>query len=155
MAVFRIKDTMVKLQSHLRAMGNVYEAVIGEPSQPFTPAGQTQRVAAAIWFVSWFPTLTLATSVEGFVLNVRLHIDAFAQPLGDHELALVDTCNEFTTDLQQDYTLGGTVREIDISGQFSPGMTAEAGRITLSTQMYRIIDITVPVVVNDVATQAP
>lgn len=155
MAAIALKSTMQALQSKLRAMGNVYEAVIAEPSQPFTAPAQTKRVAAAVWFVSWLPTLTLATSVEGFILNVRLHVDAFAKPQEEHELALTDTFSEFTTDIQQDYTLGGVVREIDIAGQFTDGMSAEAGRITLSDKMYRIIDITVPVIVNDVATHAP
>jgi len=154
MAAFKIKNTLVALQSKLAAMGNVSEAVIGEPKKPFTPTGQAGRVAAAIWMTDWTPGLTLATSVEVFTAMVRLHVDAFAEDVGQLELDLADTMNELTTDLQQAFTLGNTVRNIDVGGSDSAGMSASWGHVSIANTMYRVVDITVPMIVNDVATHA-
>jgi|TARA_Y100000310_G_scaffold99018_1_gene96802 hypothetical protein len=154
MAAFKIKDTLVSMQSILRQQGNVYDAVIGEPKKPFTPKGQTRRVAAAIWMTDWAPTLTLATSVEVFTAMVRLHVDAFSENVEETELALADAFNEFTTGAQQGYTLGSTIRNIDVAGEMSAGMSGAWGHVTYSDTTYRIVDIVVPLIVNDVATHA-
>jgi len=159
MAAFKIKDTLVALQSKIRAMGNVYEARIGEPHSPFTPAGQTRRVAAALWMTDWTPTLTLSTSVEVFTVMVRFHVDTFARDLSPDdiqqlELDLTDAFNEFTTDVQQEFDLGGNIRNVDVAGEMSEGMSAAWGHVAIANTMYRVIDITVPMIVNDIATHA-
>tara|TARA_Y100000310_G_scaffold272301_1_gene287186 strand:+ start:118 stop:585 length:468 start_codon:yes stop_codon:yes gene_type:complete len=154
MAAFKIRSTLVSMQSKLAAMGNVYHAQIGEPMKPFTPSGSSKRVAAAVWMNDWNPTLTLATSVEVFVVTVRLHVDALKFDEEQIELDLADTVNEFTTDVQQDFDLGATIRNVDIGGEMSEGMSTAWGRVTIAGEQYRVADVIVPMIVNDVATQA-
>jgi hypothetical protein len=53
-----------------------------------------------------------------------------------------------------DFDLGGEVRNIDLLGQFSNGLSAQAGYINVSGNNYRVMTITLPMVVNDAWSQA-
>ncbi len=49
-----------------------------------------------------------------------------------------------------DFSLGGKSRNIDIFGAHGFPLSARAGYIDIDNKKFRIMDITVPVIVNDV-----
>ena len=53
------------------------------------------------------------------------------------------------------FTLGGIVREIDLLGQHSSGLGAKPGYVTQNNVVYRVMDMTVPIIVNDLYAEVP
>lgn len=95
-----------------------------------------------------------ATSVL-VVWNVRIRGNADAQPrdmVDPNMMAAVDT---LISAYSGDFTLGGLVRNVDLLGQAGAALGARAGYLTQGGQTYRIYDITLPVVINDVWEQVP
>jgi hypothetical protein len=54
-----------------------------------------------------------------------------------------------------DFTLGGSVRNIDLLGEYGEKLGAQAGYITIGGVMYRIMTLTIPCIVNDMWEQVP
>jgi hypothetical protein len=62
--------------------------------------------------------------------------------------------SDIQSDLIGDYDLGETIRNIDIAGIYGAGMGATWGYVDLGGKMYRIVDISLPLIVDDSATMA-
>ena len=54
-----------------------------------------------------------------------------------------------------EFTLGGRVRNVDIFGMASPGVGADPGYQQIGTAKYRVMTITLPLIVNDMYEEAP
>ena len=54
-----------------------------------------------------------------------------------------------------DFELGGSARNIDVRGAQGNGLGARAGYQTVDKATYRVIDITIPIIVNDAWTESP
>jgi hypothetical protein len=52
-----------------------------------------------------------------------------------------------------DFELGGNVRNVDLLGQASEGLTAQAGYLEQDGKLYRVMTINLPLIVNDVWNQ--
>lgn len=52
-----------------------------------------------------------------------------------------------------EFTLDGTVREIDLLGQFGTPLSALAGYVPYDGKQYRVMNVTIPVVINDMFIQ--
>lgn len=51
------------------------------------------------------------------------------------------------------FTLGGTVRNIDLLGMYGTAMGAQAGYLTQDSKTFRVMTVTLPVVIDDLWTQ--
>jgi hypothetical protein len=51
------------------------------------------------------------------------------------------------------FTLDGTVREIDLLGQFGTPLSAEAAYVEMDGKQYRVMEIQIPIVIDDLWTQ--
>jgi hypothetical protein len=56
-------------------------------------------------------------------------------------------------ELSGSITLGGTVRMIDLLGIDGTPLSAMAGYLQIDRKVYRVMDLTIPVIVNDMWTQ--
>lgn len=52
------------------------------------------------------------------------------------------------------FTLSGLIRNVDLLGAHGEPLAAVAGYLTLGTVKYRVMTITIPMVINDLFTQA-
>lgn len=89
------------------------------------------------------------------VWTVRIRGSADAQPrdmIDPNMMAAVDT---LIGAYSGDFTLGGLVRNVDLLGQASAGLGARAGYLEQDRRVFRVYDITLPVVINDVWEQVP
>ena len=50
-------------------------------------------------------------------------------------------------------TLGATVRAIDLIGMHGTPMSAVGGYVTIGQQMSRVMEVTLPVLINDMWTE--
>jgi len=154
MAVFNLTATLKSVESHLRSSGYASSVVVGEPKSAME-AGP--RVTAAVWTVS--ATIVALTAgnetIELHVLNVRLYADAFTESPETLELAIVNAQSQVAAKLLADANLNSSVRSIDAGGQYGVQFEGQYGYAEVSGKMYRIVDLTLPFIVDASATVTP
>lgn len=95
------------------------------------------------------------------VLQMRLYTNMLTEPQDMIDPNMVKAVNALITCYSAIYTLGleaqvlSDVRNIDLLGQTGVSLSAEAGYIEQDDGSYRVMTITIPVVVNDAWDQQP
>lgn len=146
---FKIKDTLQIIQGHLTANGYLTRAQIAEPKN-----APTDNVAAAIFMSSsTMGTAYLGNQVEEHhVVTVRFYVDMMHEPSKKIEFRLSEVVAEFTDDLLGDFSLGENVREVDYAGMGGTPLSARYGYSDISGKMYRIVDLSLPLNVDNSVT---
>jgi len=128
------------LQSKLAASGWVTNVMIAEPNLP--PVDK----AAAVIFAGAAITHTTLSNASGEVrFLIRFYYDALASPRANREKEIARLALEIMDDLGGDFDLGNaSVRNVDVVN-----LAATAGFQTIGSKMYRLVDLTVNVIVND------
>lgn len=139
------------VQSHALSLG-LFERV--NTHEPKNAPGN--GLTAAIWAdrIAPIPGASgLAASTGLVTFMVRIYSNMLQEPqdaIDPNLLAAVDT---LIATYSGDFELGGSVRNIDLLGQHGPALSAQAGYINHDNKLYRVMTITLPVVVNDVWSQ--
>lgn len=113
---------------------------------------------AEVWADSIAPVAIvsgLAATSALVVWNVRIRGNADAQPRDMVDPNMMAAVDALMNAYSGDFTLDGLVRNVDLLGQAGAALSARAGYLTQGGQTYRIYDITLPVLVNDVWEQVP
>lgn len=95
----------------------------------------------------------LAATSARVVFKMRLYAPMITEPQDDIDPSLVNAADVLMASLHADYDLGGTVRSIDVLGETGSALSARAGYVTIGQTMFRVIDLNVPVIINDAWTQ--
>lgn len=88
-------------------------------------------------------------------LAVRVLIPMARQPEDDIDSDLMDAVDALMAALSADFTLGGLVADVDLLGAYGAPLGVTFGYIDHDTATYRVADIVLPAVVNDLWDQAP
>lgn len=140
------------LVSHAMASG-LFEQV--NTHEPKSKPGR--GLTAAIWVQSIAP----ATGASGIGLTttrleftVRIYQSMLMQPQDAIDPEVLSAVDVLMGLYSGDFTLGGLVRDVDLLGTFGTPLSARAGYLTQDGQLYRVMEITVPCIVNDLWAQA-
>jgi hypothetical protein len=108
-------------------------------------------LTGAVWLEGVRPVASsgLASSSALLVLNVRLYTSMLQEPQDRIDPTMVKALSDLYAAYAGDYTLGGLVRHVDLRGADGIPLSAKAGYLNQDQRMFRIITITLPVVVND------
>ena len=143
----QMKSAMVNLISAFQGLG-IFDRVQGV--EPKSPPGN--GITAAVYLSSVGP----AASVSGldrasalYVFTLRLYSNMLQEPAEDIDLNMVACIDQVFDALAGDLDLGATVRNIDYFGECGTPLSAKAGYVDVSGTMFRCIDITIPLIVND------
>lgn len=137
------------LASHALSTGWLEKANAYEPrSAPNT------GLTSAIWFQSIKPAPTasgLASTTILLVMTVRLYTSAIKEPaeLDMMDPNLVRVVDALLTAYSGDFTLDGMIRNVDLLGEHGQALEAEAGYLDIDRTKFRVVDITVPLIIND------
>lgn len=139
-----------QLTSHAAALG-VFESVNGH--EPLSAVGS--GVVAAVWFNTMRPASSgLASTTVVVVCTVRCYKELLTQSPDTIDPDLVSAASKMIGSLTGDLRLGGIAREVDLMGRFGTSLAAQSAYQTITDVQYRVITITVPIVVNDAWDQA-
>ncbi len=143
--------TLTFLQATLAATNAFPGGVqIGEPFS--APAA----LVAAISLLEWEPSqTTLGSTIDVWTLQVRIYARAGMTPVdaGTVELAVAQGVSAVATALAGAFTLGGTVRAIDWAGEeMGRKVVIKWGHLVLDGSIFRMVDVVLPVIVDDAAT---
>jgi len=145
---FNPRPIMERLRSFLAASGRFTGGTsIGEPK---APPGKGSYAAVILGPI--VPTeLAAGGAVSGRIdLIVRIYRDAINEPLEDTEFTMAQTILELFEDFCGDFDFG----DANVRNLLPLDMAATPGYQTIGNIMYRVVDITVPLMVNDLAALA-
>lgn len=151
-----VQQTFDLVQSKILATGYFAMVNTSEPkSSPVDP------LTAAVWIDRIAPVRSsgLASTSALLLIMCRIYTDMLQEPQDAIDPRVMQATNQVLSDFSGDFELidpqtsAATVREIDLLGAYGPGLSAQAGYISISGVMYRVMTITLPIIVNDCWTQ--
>lgn len=146
---FNITATLNAVLSYLDACGYFGDTTIGEYKQP-----PGTRLSAAIFMSSTsFSPETLTRGIEVHGTTIRVYLDMLDDPPAKIETDMSIVVSKVITDLMGDWTLGSAVFAIDDGNGAS--LATSWGYLDVGGTMYRIADITLPLLVDAAVTMAP
>lgn len=113
-------------------------------------------VRLAIWAQSIEPISRASglASTSGYVVcHARAYGNMLSKPEDDIDPRMMTAMTTLIGAYSGDYTLGGTVRNIDLLGEYGQKLTAQAGYITIESHLYRIMTLAIPCIINDMWAQ--
>lgn len=140
-----------KLVSHALATG-VFEGVNGhEPTNAPSSGGLT----CGVWVndTTAIRSSGLNSTSARVEMAVRVYTNAVTEPMDAIDPAVVGAVDLLCAAYCADFTLGGLVRQVDIFGAYGAGLGARAGYLPLNGITFRVMTITVPLIVNDLWAQ--
>jgi len=137
--------------SHAETLGQ-FERVNGH--EPKNAPGN--GLSCAVWVASISPARGqhgLAQTSARVVLNVRVFSPMLQEPQDGIDPAVMEAVDALMNAYSGDFTLGGNVRNVDLLGMAGVPMEAQAGYLNQDNRLYRVMTITLPLIVSDVWEQ--
>lgn len=144
---------LAAIESHAAALGRFERVNKHEPKN-----APGNGLTAAIWAQQLSPIALasgLAATSALLVVNVRIYSGMLQEPQDAIDPNLVAAVDALMAAYTGDFTLGDRVRNVDVLGAHSPGLTATAGYLDQDRKLYRVMTLTVPLVINDTWSQIP
>lgn len=146
-----IRTILGAVESHALQSG-FFQAVNG-----FEPKSAPQTgLTCAIWVEQIGPARGasgLDSTSARLALFVRLYTPMVTQPEDAIDPDLMTALDALMAAYSGDFTLGGLVRDVDLLGRHGDPLSARAGYLTTSGAEYRVMTITLPLIVNDLWEQ--
>lgn len=150
MNVVAIRDTLI---SHALSLG-LFSSVSGFEPKSAPPNG----CYGVLWLDEIAPARGrsgLASTTMRLVWSFRVGVNMTREPQADIELQILVTATALMAAYSGDFELGGEAASIDLMGAHGAPLAAKAGYIDQDQVKYRVMVITIPIIINDVLTQAP
>lgn len=133
--------------SHAMSLG-LFETV--NQHEPVNPPGN--GLTCAIWADSIGPVprasgLSLTTAYV--LMQVRIYTIATQLPYDGIDPTMMSAVDSLITAYSGDFSLGGKVRNVDLLGMYGTTLSARAGYLKQDNNQYRVMTITLPMVIND------
>lgn len=146
-------DTYAALLDIVAGCGFQNQVLDHEPLS--APSGD--GVTVAVWPSEPMRALTessgLAAADARLGFMIRLMYPAFAMPQGinprGREIELLEAFDKIMGALLSDLTLGDTARAIDVLGESGEQLAGTWGYAQIDQPVFRIVDIAVPVMINN------
>lgn len=140
------------LTSHAQARGGFNQVLNHEP---LSAPGSGLTYAVWVGDIDPLPTASgLASTTVRVIFNGRLYLPADTEPMDEVDVQLTDAATDLMGLYTGDFTLGGSVRNIDLLGEFGDRMRARLGYLDIGSTTYRISTISIPTVFSNAWTQA-
>jgi hypothetical protein len=149
---FGAVDVFNVIQSHALASG-LFERV--NTHEPKNAPGNGLTCAVWAQSVTAVNSSGLASNTAQVVFMVRVYSTMLQEPQDAIDPYLLNAVDVLYATYLGDFTLGDTVRCIDVRGQAGVRMAAQAGYITQDGNQYRVMTITLPVLINDAWDEVP
>jgi hypothetical protein len=142
------------LATHAESLG-YFERVLKH--QPFNAPGSGLSVAFWVAPAALAPVPErsgLATTSVRATFTARMFLSADVEPKDDTETKMLAALDALLADYTGDFTAGGAAT-MDLLGAYGTAMDAEAGYVQFGDGWYRVVTITLPIIMDDAWTQAP
>lgn len=113
-------------------------------------------LTAAVWIQSIEPIALmsgLASTSGRIVFTVRIYSNMLKDPQDAIDPAVMKAVSNIMRRYHDDFDFEGAIRNIDLLGAFGISLSGQAGYLEIDKKEFRIFDITVPCLVNDMWPQ--
>jgi len=139
--------------SHAQALG-LFEQVLGH--EPVSAPGSGLVYALWVKRITPIPARSGLASVSARLeLTGRVLMPADTEPQDDVDVAVTGAVDGLMNAYAGDFELGGSVANVDLLGMHGAPLGAEFGYARFDSTTYRVATLTVPLILNDVWTEAP
>lgn len=90
----------------------------------------------------------LASVSKRIVITARIHFPMLHEPTSEIESTILGATEQYIDSLVGDYMLGDTVDFLDIFGAYGAAVSGLPGYITIDNKIFRVMSITLPVVLE-------
>lgn len=146
-----LDDIFDSVVSDVQRSGYFDKVNLHEPKRK-PPNGLT----AAIWVASLDPiplASGLASTSARIVFTLRIFQGMLMEPQDMIDPNMTKAMSNLMRRYHDDFDFGGTIRNIDLLGQFGVALAAASGYLDIDGTVFRIMDLTIPCLVNDVWPQ--
>ena len=146
-----VAGIIASIESHAEQLG-IFERV--NTNEPKNAPGK--GLSCAIWVDQMSPDVGgsgLAIVAVRLTLTVRILKPMLALPYGQIDPDILTATDTLMAAYAGAFTLEGQVKAVDLLGQGGAPLSARAGYVTIEKQMFRIMDITLPLLTNDQWTE--
>jgi hypothetical protein len=147
----RSRQVLDVIVSHAQALG-VFERVNTHEAKSSPGRG----LYCSVWMDTIAPdprTSGLAATSVRLVFLARLQSNALAEPQDGVDPNLLDALDLFVDAMMGDLSVGGHALDIDVFGMAGVPLGARAGYVDQDNKKFRVIDLQVPVLLDDVWVQ--
>lgn len=138
--------------SHAQRIGHLEQVNQHEPK-----SAPTGVLTGAVWVQEIRPVPAvsgLASTSVLVLLQVRIYSNMLSEPQDAIDPDVLTAVDALMRAYSGDFTLGGLVKQVDLLGAHSQGgLFARAGYLPQDGRLYRVMDISLPLVINDLWTQ--
>ena len=140
------------LTSHGESQG-LFESVNGH--EPKSAPGKGLSYSVFCDRIGPVPIGSGLASTSGVVTFMgRIYCAMLREPVDDIETDTLNAVHALLTAYSGDFEMGANVRCIDLLGQTGQALSARAGYLTIDNKVFRVMDITIPVIIDDLWEQA-
>ena len=138
--------------SHAKATGKAERVLTHEPK-----SAPGNGITVAVWVQNLRPAAAsgLASTSVRLEFSVRVYTNMLADPQDTIDTRLLGAVDALMAAYSGDFDLGGLVRNVDLLGEHGDPLSADAGYLEQDGRMYRVMVISLPLVVSDLYPQAP
>ncbi|MGW4525187.1 hypothetical protein [Amycolatopsis sp. NPDC004378] len=95
-----------------------------------------------------------ATSCR-LAVKARVSTDMKSEPQDGIDPRVVRAAGNLIGSIHKNFELDGDARAVDLLGMYGIPLSARAGYLNRDNKIYRVLDVTVPIIINDVWEQTP
>jgi hypothetical protein len=146
-----IRTILSAVESHALASGHFVTVNGLEPRSP-----PTSGITAAVWVEQIGPARGasgLTSTSTRLALFVRLYSSLVQQEPDAIDPDLMTALDALMAAYSGDFELGGLIRNVDLLGAYGDPLSARAGYLAEAGSEYRVMTITLPLIVNDLWAQ--
>jgi hypothetical protein len=141
------------VESHALTLGVFDRVNMHEPK-----SAPGNGVTCSIWVERIHPVVGgsgLDKTSYRLELSERVQLPMLSEPQDTIDLRILSAVDKLLEVYSGDFDLGGLVRNVDLMGEFGDPLSGEAGYIEQDSRIYRVMVVTLPLIINDLYTQAP
>lgn len=149
-------ELISRVRSTVLATGAIDQSTGHEPK---AAPGSGIRLAVFAGSIAPAPGLNSGLSTTSVVATIlaRLTLNMIYEPQDDIDSLIGNAADKMVAALAADFTLGGDVgvRAIDLRGMSGASLRCDFGYLPVDGKMFRAATITIPILINDVWSEAP
>ena len=141
------------LVSHALTLGRFDQVNRHEPK-----SAPGYNLTGAVWFISIRPFRAesgLASTTVRLEMMFRIYTSMLREPADELDPELVAASDALINAYSQDFTLDGMINSVDLLGRAGDPLGAQSGYLPIDNKLMRIVDITIPMIINDIWDQVP
>lgn len=148
----QISSILTAVASHALSSGQFDRVNKHEPK-----VAPGKGVTCAVWVDRVEPVKSsgLNSTTARIALMIRTYQSMLSEPRDMIDPAMVAAVDALMGAYSGDFELGGLIRSVDLLGAYGTPLSAQAGYMEQDKRLYRVMTITLPLIVNDVWNQVP